>query len=114
MLGLTNAPPKGGIKRLSTLFPNRLILGIDGKGNAFYTSLTPINLTVNDIRSKIEGALKNRDYVRKANHNLIQSNLDRQMKISIRKMMSCYWDNSSPFSLDLISAVVRQVSLLPG
>ncbi|OKL63608.1 hypothetical protein UA08_00055 [Talaromyces atroroseus] len=34
--------------------------------------------------------------------------LSRTQKISIRRMMSHYWENSSIFSLDLVGAVIRQ------
>jgi Glycine-rich domain-containing protein-like len=34
--------------------------------------------------------------------------LSRTQKISIRRMMSHYWENSSPFALDLVGAVIRQ------
>ena len=33
-------------------------------------------------------------------------------KVTVRRMMSCYWGNSSPFALDLIGAVLRQGSFV--
>ncbi|OAX80360.1 hypothetical protein ACJ72_05311 [Emergomyces africanus] len=33
---------------------------------------------------------------------------DTEERIATRKMMSRYWDNSSPFALDLVGAVIRQ------
>lgn len=62
---------------------------------------------MSDVRLQIEQALRDRDYVKKANHSLI-STLQKQEKVSVRKMMSCYWENSSSFSLDLVGAVIRQ------
>lgn len=65
-----------------------------------------------DIRTEIEGILKDRSYVRKANHSHINSKLKRAEKIAIRRMMSRYWDNSSLFALDLVGAVIRQCSFI--
>jgi len=67
--------------------------------------------TVEDIKLLIEAALKDTELVKKVNVNIQRLNkmtilnLD---KISIRKLMSCIWDNSSIFSMDLGSAVIRQ------
>ena len=61
-----------------------------------------------DIRSIIEKALKHRKTVRRATNSLTRGQLLRPEKIAIRRMMACYWENSSPFCLDLVGAVIRQ------
>lgn len=104
------------LERHQTFFPNRLILGADNnKPSKLYTKLEDITAvhetstnTISDVRSAIEDALRDRDYVKKVKSRSSKKSLHPQEKISIRKMMSCYWDNSSPFSLDLVGAVIRQ------
>jgi len=115
-IGLTGAiSRRDGIKRHQPLFPNRLILGADDNPGKLYTMLeatTAVNPhnhhgAMSDVRAEIENALRDRAYVKKANHTFVGA-LQPQEKVSIRRMMSCYWDNSSPFSLDLVGAVIRQ------
>jgi Glycine-rich domain-containing protein-like len=55
------------------------------------------NATIADIRD---------EFIR-ANHKSA-SVFFREAKIAFRRMMSRYWDNSSPFALDLVGAVIRQ------
>ncbi|KAK5125535.1 hypothetical protein LTR85_000646 [Meristemomyces frigidus] len=63
------------------------------------------------IRDLVEQALQNRTYIRKVRKSLSQRLL-RAERIAIRRMMSRYWENSSPFALDLVGAVVRQGSFI--
>ena len=62
-----------------------------------------------DIRGEIERFLKDRDYVKNANGT---ASLRRPEKIAVRRMMSLYWENYSPFALDLVGAVIRQCSFI--
>ena len=64
-----------------------------------------------DIRTEIERFLKDKAYIRKANSSTSHV-LKRGEKIAVRRMMSRYWDNSSVFALDLVSAVIRQGSFI--
>ena len=87
--------PEKAIKRLSLevmpmLRPNRLLL--DGLGSQI---LKGKFAKVDSIRQLIEGEISSRTLL-------------RPERIAVRKMMSHYWDNSSPFALDLVGAVVRQ------
>ncbi len=115
-LGLPQAP-RSGIQRHPPLFPNRLILGPDGKRSAIYESLetqtSPHHSkpSLESVRSAIEGALGDREWMKKANHSFAGSQAKKE-KIAIRKMMSRYWENSSPFALDLVGAVIRQGSFI--
>ena len=66
---------------------------------------------MSDIRKLIEDVTKNRSVV-KIHNNTLTGRLQQAERIAIRKMMSHYWDNSSPFALDLVGAVVRQGSFI--
>ena len=92
-------------------FPNRL-LRIGGLDVDILAALDPKQLyprvrTVGDIRTLIEGALKNGHMLRKANDSFSKQ-LQRGERVAVRRMMACYWDNSSIFSIDLAGAVIRQ------
>ncbi len=92
------------------LFPNRLVLaGLDKELN----SLTcPQNLNNNNltmVRNAVGKALTSRHLIREAkNVRFTSKRLEFDQKVSIRRMMSRYWENSSPFALDLVGAVLRQ------
>lgn len=97
-------------------FPNRL-LRVGGLDAEVLRTLDPqqtsysLTASVMDIRTVIEGALKHGRTLRRANSS-ISKQLQRADKITIRRMMACYWDNSSIFSLDLVGAVIRQGSFI--
>ena len=67
--------------------------------------------SMSKIRSQIEQQLANRKYLR-----VVKGSASGRMlkadRVSIRKCMSRYWDNSSPFALDLVGAVIRQGSFV--
>ncbi|KAK4621218.1 hypothetical protein CLAFUW4_06671 [Fulvia fulva] len=67
--------------------------------------------SVEDIRALIEAATADKAYMRKARSSLSSRDY-RSGRIAIRKMMSRYWQNSSPFALDLLGAVIRQGSFI--
>ena len=100
--------------RHPSLFPNRLI---EEPKKLLYSTLVTMTVPHNhskkmtDVRSEIERSLKDRACVKRANGTSTHI-LARAEKIAIRRMMSRYWDNSSPFALDLVSAVIRQGSFV--
>src|SRR5699024_4860393 len=55
-----------------------------------------------------EKSLENKQLIRQVNDRFLQSSLEFGEKVALRRMMARYWDNSSPFSLDLVGAVIRQ------
>ena len=57
-------------------------------------------LDVESIRDEIED-----DIQRKV---LSRTRLTTKQRVAVRKVMSNYWDNSSPFSINLVGAVIRQ------
>lgn len=113
ILGIVEAPRS--LNRHPSLFPNRLI---EGPGKLLYTKLEALtvpsyhtNQKMTDIRKEIEDSLKNKRYVKSSNNGTTHV-LRRSERIAIRRMMSRYWDNSSPFALDLVGAVIRQCSFV--
>lgn len=94
-------------------FPNRLIQANPSLQVKLLncTELDLQNSPIMDIRRVLEISLKDTSMLRKANKGnfRIPSKTER---ISIRRMMSRYWDNSSIFSMDLVGAVVRQGSFI--
>lgn len=89
-------------------FPNRLLKhGLNVALLDCTEAQTYRTATVSDIRDMIERGIK--DPVVMGKTDLTKGKLMlRAERISIRKMMSRYWENSSIFSLDLIGAVIRQ------
>ena len=69
------------------------------------TELKPSNPgTMNSVRTEIEKGFADRDYIDTANGH----KPTKEERVALRHMMSCYWENASPFSLDLVGAVIRQ------
>lgn len=106
LMAATSRSPKAG----DVLFPNRLVLV--GLGNVLNSLTHPHNLNNQNmtvIRTAFEQALTSRHHVSQAKGSRYASKrLDFDQKVSIRRMMSRYWENSSPFALDLVGAVLRQ------
>lgn len=90
-------------------FPNLLIKAglvdvmreVDGVGTTSWR--------MEKIRDGFEDALKNKKFIRKAK---IGSTVIGRERNAVRKVMSRYWYNSSPFALDLAGAVIRQGSFI--
>ncbi|KAF3090186.1 hypothetical protein TWF102_009402 [Orbilia oligospora] len=85
--------------------PNRLL-----KEVIFNVRTVPQNSGVSAIRTVLETALKSSTTVSKASttERITQGKLLNVHKLSIRRMMSAYWDNPWPQSINLIGAVLRQ------
>ncbi|KAK3395823.1 hypothetical protein B0T20DRAFT_419958 [Sordaria brevicollis] len=107
-------PPEPERSIYARTFPNRLL---KSGANSIRTKVTTLMTskpapTMQDIRAEIEVILTNSSALREINN--YRSNrgaayrVGRSSKLSIRKMMSHYWENFSPFALDLAGAVVRQ------
>ena len=94
-------------------FPNRL-LKTNGSlhTNLLYrTAPGKTSNSVDGIWTEFELALKDRKLIKTAN-GTFSATLQKEERIAIRRMMSRYWENSLPFALDLIGAVVRQGSFI--
>jgi hypothetical protein len=94
-------------------FPNRLVkTAVLEEVSAVLRGPKP---TMDHVKKAIEKTIKDKDQVKKANTktangNIVTGNsvLAKQERMAVRKMMSCYWGNSSIFAIELGSAVVRQ------
>lgn len=69
--------------------------------------------SLEDVRQMIEDAMKNQRVLRavedvKSTRQRFNVNLNGRSRITVRKMMSRYWGNATPFALELGGAVLRQ------
>lgn len=109
ILSLRGTTENASTSRRVVFFPNRLIKHGIRQNLLELTDPTKCpDSTVVTIRGEIEKSLKNKQLIRKVNDRFLQSSLDFGEKVALRRMMARYWDNSSPFSLDLVGAVIRQ------
>ncbi|KAL4951989.1 hypothetical protein BDW69DRAFT_201032 [Aspergillus filifer] len=67
---------------------------------------TPASLII--VRDRLASLMQNKEIMRETNMLGLSMSLLKDEKIAFRRMMSRYWENSSPFALDLVGAVVRQ------
>lgn len=89
-------------------FPNRLLkLGLNVALIESTEARQHRGATVSDIRNVIEKGINDPVVLGKAGLTKGKRML-RAERMSIRKMMSRYWENSSMLALDLIGAVIRQ------
>lgn len=117
---------KDGLTRLQArhsdqLFPNRLVrLGLAVELTHVFERGSTFTPTVDFIREKIEEITYRVNYRHSSDQlkridkgisgaaTMAPHVLSRPARMQTRWMMSRYWTNSSPFGLDLISAVMRQ------
>lgn len=96
----------------SGTFPNRLVaLELRSQVLEIITKKAASKPTMMDIKVLIEDAIKQDSVVRKVNSKPSTGRggkLNPEERLAIRKMMSRYWDNHSPFSMALGGAVIRQ------
>jgi len=88
-------------------FPNALLRAGLGKKILEGPEETSSNQTMEGIRDSIADALTDPSYLRRV-PGVVNMRVPRIQRIGIRRMMSRYWENSSPFALDLMGAVIRQ------
>ncbi|KAL7972720.1 hypothetical protein HDV63DRAFT_369955 [Trichoderma sp. SZMC 28014] len=95
----------------SQTFPNRLIQFELRSKILELINPQAQNPSMVDVRELIETATKDGRVIRKLYGNcsrVRRAILPREGKMATRKMMSRYWENFSPFALDLCGAVMRQ------
>ena len=97
----------------SCKFPNRFLRSGHGKKILEPGQLGPgwDNQSMTGIRDLIEQGINDKRYLRSIS-GIGGTRLTRAGKIGIRRMMSRYWENSTPFALDLVGAVIRQGSFI--
>ncbi|KAI7971435.1 hypothetical protein EIK77_003491 [Talaromyces pinophilus] len=99
-----------------SMFPNHLIRASKGvvseytKPKGSVQDMTGVKKLIEslmgDIKVLVAVAVNSRSNV--IFNNRSSYRLKREQRISIRRMMSHYWDNGSIFGLDLVGAVIRQ------
>lgn len=103
------------VPNFTRMFPNRMIRHelrikivelLDPKSQSPKSSPS-----MADVRDLIEKTIRSDEAVRRIDGSTRRVGLQlirRDAKITTRKMMSRYWENFSPFALDLCGAVMRQ------
>jgi Glycine-rich domain-containing protein-like len=95
-------------------FPNRLLkTALLDEVSAVLRGAEP---RMEHVKRVIENAIKDKEKLKTANTHKTTNGttvagsglLAKQERMAVRKMMSCYWENSSIFALELGGAVVRQ------
>ena len=96
-------------------FPNRMIQkALRSELTGLIRPNPPARLTMDTIKGFIEATLADSAKVREIdgfsglNYVTRRYKLSPTSKVQVRRMMSRYWDNFSPFALDLVGAVMRQ------
>ncbi|KAI0015495.1 hypothetical protein F4780DRAFT_773515 [Xylariomycetidae sp. FL0641] len=100
--------------RLGRTFPNRLIK--KSLRSSVLEILEPnqyLAPSMNTVRALVEDAIKDQGTLKMVDgisgrSALKPYRLGQEARVHVRKMMSRYWDNFSPFALDLSGAVFRQ------
>ncbi|KAJ4304674.1 hypothetical protein N0V90_000201 [Kalmusia sp. IMI 367209] len=93
-------------------FPNRVVEKLD-KFTPNQLRKNVETLTIVSLKGTFQNILTSKQDIAWANSD--QHNpewLAKESRIAIRRMLSHYWDNSSPFGLDLVGAVVRQANFV--
>lgn len=114
ILGMTGIPGKVGLHFDHTChkhmaFPTKLMRA--GLGKHMLRLRAKADMTMAQVRDDIEEGLADHALVKAARESAAHRLL-RTERIAIRRMMSRYWENSSPFGLDLVGAVIRQGSFI--
>ena len=105
-----NGIPEGKPKRGNTVvydgmrFPNILMKSIGQDTLLFCTAQSNMCKSISDLRTHLEPRIKDPP----ALAEMRMASVSKNCKIHFRRMMSRYWDNSNPFALDLVGAVIRQ------
>ncbi|CAI7611544.1 unnamed protein product [Penicillium pancosmium] len=90
----------------SMMFPNRFMEAASKDLLAFTDARVDWCKNIDDLRSHLELKIRDAAILKKA-HSAGRGSKPGE-KIHFRRMMSHYWENFSPFSLDLVGAVIRQ------
>jgi hypothetical protein len=87
-------------------FPNRLVkIAAISKFSTIHRLDTA---NVDLVRQVIEDAIGNKDILSITVSGVKKDRLQRTERVAVRRMLSRYWENSSPFGIDLTGAVIRQ------
>lgn len=109
--GKPDAPSARDTLDFSNTFPNRLVsLELKTYILELIDQNPELRPTMTDVKDLIERAIQQSHVIQKVkNKSKFQKvTLNRQERVSVRKMMSRYWENPSIFALELGGAVIRQ------
>ncbi|KAF3387167.1 hypothetical protein F1880_000526 [Penicillium rolfsii] len=114
--GIPEGPVKGRRQILNQLmlFPSLLMQQLGNELLAFTDPRLDHRLDqckdIDTLRQKLETKLRDRKVISKVHsYGLLSgSYIKPGEKVHFRRMMSHYWENFSPFALDLVGAVIRQ------
>ena len=90
------------------LFPTRLMQAIGPELLNFTDPRVDWCKDIQDLRKELEPKLRDRKALLEAHGGAYVKRLVPAERIHFRRLMSRYWDNLGPFSLDLVGAVIRQ------
>jgi hypothetical protein len=111
LLSRHGVPENAKSPRHPSCFPNRLIRNCISQQLLKLTDFSlNENASMKQIHDFLQEALKDSSLVR-ANKNIMSGITDSE-QFFLRKSMSRYWENSSPFALDLVGAVIRQATFV--
>ncbi|KAH8423186.1 uncharacterized protein LDX57_000940 [Aspergillus melleus] len=99
--------PKNSTNRRETqwCFPNRLVKAVSDELLWYTNASSRQCISVGALRNKLVSRLLDKKVMRDSNSHRLLLPIE---KMAFRRMMSRYWDNLSPFALDLVGAVIRQ------
>lgn len=107
--GIPDAPQVISVGRPYNNFPNKMVkAGLDKKFDLYVFS--DPGKTMDDVKAEFEKAITNSAFIKSTKG--IRMRVLGQERNAIRRVMSRYWFNSSPFALDLSGAVIRQGSFV--
>ena len=106
IFGVPEVPSSARLNK--ELFPNRLVKTIDSRLLYITDAQFGVCQSITDLRKELTKALVDGNTLCKAKGEVSFSMLVLEEKRAFRRMMSHYSDNSSPFGIDLVGAVIRQ------
>lgn len=90
-------------------FPNNLVNVLCNELRLFTDARLGRCRHIHDLRKEFQGKIRDKRIVQQARGTIVGGDrLFPREQVAIRRMMSRYWDNHSPFALDLVGAVIRQ------
>ena len=100
-------------RRYHSLYPNRMITGLLSIRLLEVTdSTTTSGGSLSEIRSVFESALADDEKLAAVKESTTLYIPVWEERVAIRRIMPRYWDNNCAFSLDLVSATIRQGSFI--
>lgn len=108
--GIPEGPPNKTNQLLwrYMMFPTRFVQAIGQDLLGFTDARVGWCKNIDDLRSHLETKLRDKKALTQGHGGPFLGSVRPGEKVHFRRMMSHYWDNFSPFALDLVGAVIRQ------